>query len=945
MYRYYQKNEHGSWAPLPDDPEVENVARASGAKKLTILSVSTILDDENDDPHGQMYKGPLYIDIDCKDDLGQAIKSANELVEKLIELGVHEDYIHVWASGGKGFHIIVAQTVFSNGRPVSNLPVVYKEMALSLWVPGLDFQVYSQGRGNSWRLENVQRENGNYRVPIAIATLSGLTADTYFEYVKAPKTLARIKHTTKDPKAPQLEVLYRTSLDAVKKGAKRREAIEAVPDKKLADNFSEEPPQCVQDLVSGGRSNAVSLNQGALQLATFIVRSSAAPAVADSLITRMALSTESTKYNSEIARKRHIQATVAYVKSSTRYRFSCPAMRHSLKENPCDGCPLQAEHGREKTADAEYVTRIVETPGGYFSLDDEGEPTKRVTNFILNVKESVLQEDPVYKRLVRTGLMVELLQPGKAGQVVEFTEEAWASRSGMISAISGIGSAIYEGSDIDAQRLKEFIFSKNDDMNEITKVHTAGILIDKTGATPVRVYVEPKFSINQYEVPNTHRLVDQVVGAPRLHDVAMPQPLEEELEIAVTALMQTQIPVNAAKILGWHSACHLKAHIMEEFGQFPLLNIWGGAGSGKSQTANLVSWINGCDFSTDTQAYSLPTATRFPVLHYTASTTTIPRILEEYNQSKFHNQSDFNFFTEILKNAYNNTVVPRGTLSKGARGGRVGAAVADLPISAPLIILNEQVVNMPALQERSVTVKVSPKTKAGRKDFFEAARRRRHHLWRLAKLMTVRAMDIDANRIYSMYDRAKGMIDVDMQDRPLFNLHTLLVGLEYLKENLQVLQYLNAVELVDVLEAELIKSYNTTIDDVTGSEFGRSRVKSEMDAYITKIVGQINLQAMNENAGPQDGVFVTAGVSYWVEGDYLYLEPQFTHQAYARYMRTIEMSKPVVLDFEIATQLIRDESYCVDVAAVTPQIGSGTVPVWKLDTIEMKHKGLAIPRV
>ena len=146
MFRYYQLSNDSKWLPVPDSDQVKSTVLEAGAKKLTILSVSEIVSDDTD-REKLSFKGPLYFDIDSADVVGAAASCAS-LIGKLKDLEVPDDAIDIFASGGKGFHVIVPATVFSTGRALKGLPSVYKEMALSLYVPGMDFGVYCGGRGN-----------------------------------------------------------------------------------------------------------------------------------------------------------------------------------------------------------------------------------------------------------------------------------------------------------------------------------------------------------------------------------------------------------------------------------------------------------------------------------------------------------------------------------------------------------------------------------------------------------------------------------------------------------------------------------------------------------------------------------------------------------------------------------------------------------------------------
>ena len=160
MYNYIQPFEKDAWVPVKSK-ELEAKIKELNAKRVTILEVSELVEDSDRDRRTYSYKGPLYFDIDCKEDLKLAIESGKSLADKLIELGVPKLGVKLFASGSKGMHVTVDQKYFSSGRPIKALPLIYKMMAKELYVPGMDFQVYSCGKGNAFRVANVQREDGN----------------------------------------------------------------------------------------------------------------------------------------------------------------------------------------------------------------------------------------------------------------------------------------------------------------------------------------------------------------------------------------------------------------------------------------------------------------------------------------------------------------------------------------------------------------------------------------------------------------------------------------------------------------------------------------------------------------------------------------------------------------------------------------------------------------
>jgi len=167
MFRYYQTSEKTEWKPIKECSSVTAEAIKNGAIKLTVLALSEEITEDTEKAEVK-YKGPFYADIDNKEDVSGAAQSVLLLRESLLSRDIEDSQIQLFASGSKGFHVIVHEKNFSSGRAIKLLPKVYQEMALQLYVPGLDMQVYSMGKGVSWRLPNIKRENGKYRVTVTV---------------------------------------------------------------------------------------------------------------------------------------------------------------------------------------------------------------------------------------------------------------------------------------------------------------------------------------------------------------------------------------------------------------------------------------------------------------------------------------------------------------------------------------------------------------------------------------------------------------------------------------------------------------------------------------------------------------------------------------------------------------------------------------------------------
>jgi hypothetical protein len=136
--------------------------------------------------------GPLILDADNK----QVPQKAHDEVRRVCCVYLPENYgvdpwdIKFYCSGGKGFHAEIPARFFGleGGHP--ELPLIYKKL-VQAWVDELglttiDLSVYCMGRGKMWRLPNVRRSNGRYKVPISRDDVAFSSYDELWAFSAAP---------------------------------------------------------------------------------------------------------------------------------------------------------------------------------------------------------------------------------------------------------------------------------------------------------------------------------------------------------------------------------------------------------------------------------------------------------------------------------------------------------------------------------------------------------------------------------------------------------------------------------------------------------------------------------------------------------------------------------------------------------------------------------------
>lgn len=928
MFRYFQRSEEGGWTPIPDGPDVEDKALADNARKLTILAVSEAVSEDTDRDH-LSYRGPLYFDIDYKGDLAEAIRSAKDLCRTLIDkYGLAPEAIWPFCSGSKGMHILVPEVVFSSGRAMKMLPLVYKEMARVLCVPGMDFQVYSTGRGNSFRIPNIQRADGNYRVPITVEELFNLDPEAYKQYVSAPRRL--IRADPKSLKSPALESLF----EQAKRVAKEKPRLIKVVEIEALKKVAAEPPACIRTLMEGKTRPDSTFNQVAMQAASWAARSGADDVVYRAAMSKIAESTTSSQYDTAKLRYDHLMGLVRYARATPRFGFSCVAMRSVLAYRPCEGCALEQELGEaDEAAVLQSELGIYQDSTGWYRKRGE-DGKERLSNYTLVPAQQIMEVPQDGRAAVRVATKVDVYYQGERVTHSLAEEAAFETKHGFLGLIRGIKACAFLGTDLDVQRIKAWLFSQMDSSDEVSRVFSAGIHCEMRDGALMRTYVEPGYSVNQYRVEGTHLLTGNLFSPPKLKEVPNLEPGSKELKRIFHHFVQLNQADVMGLAIGWFAAAHLRQHLHYEFSQFPVLSIWGAAQSGKTTLVSLLLQLNGCDFIGDDGFMNAALLRRVFVLdEFVSSTTTIPRVLDEANKSKM--KENYTYMCELLKAAWNMQSSGRGSLSTGVDGrNRGGAKIQRYPITSPCVTLSEQPHDMPALVQRSVTIHVTAEGRRlvnGAEHLAECTKpESRLELRKLAKLLTSNALVMDTKEVADLVRSCMQEVPESLGERPRYSYAVVLAGLLFLARSAMSAN-LDIQDDINIL-ADAVLNY---IDKSVG-EIVADKRRSEVDALLSDVVSMIGLT----KSGLEN--LIVAGEHWCAEPSegLLYLDIYTVHVLYLRYKRR-GPDRPPLENVDTFVKLLREEPYFVSSSSV-PAMSSTGKPMTALNLNKMREKGIRI---
>lgn len=933
-YRYYQRSEKTAWIPV----EAENAERDTlndGGVRLTVLATNTMLGglDGTAAPRDLKYYGPLYFDIDHGDDLPLAINSANRLIKMLVDdYGMEERDIEAYLSGKKGLHVFIQPEQFGLTRSVLRLPKVFMEMAVRLYVSGMDMQVYSTR--NAFRLANVQREDGRYRVRVSPKELRTMTQERYLELTEKPRTDYR-------PPRPsgkvytQLAVLFEQCQELARRNERPASDSAQVYSPQLQQHFSEDLPPCILHLAEGKRAETKTFNEAAFQVAIFSARLNP-----DGLGTfeptfhRIADAQTSTNYATSRSRIEHMEGLYNYMRHTDRNNFSCNAMRSVLKSRVCSECVLEATKLIETPEDAAKVVGLESRVDGYF--DVSGKAPRRLATFRL-VPDYVFSEHTDDGQVRRIGTMTTVETNGAAIGQVLLDESAWTNRSAFLRALNGVGNVSFFGTESDIQKVK-YVTLAESDLPERTMVTEMGMHVTRQSGKEVRTFVARNSSINNVRMTDTMVFhggdkYDPYLLRDRLEAI---KPEDDEAIDALKILLTMNEPEVMAILVGWATACHVKPHIMHHFRQFPLVNMWGNRGNGKTTISRFVCAFAGCDFVSEFEEMNIPVSTPFAWTETLSNSTSVPVLWDEVNKSGQRMPlKAYAKVCELLKAAWNGQVALKGTLNQTGKA----AALNSYRLVRPVIYCSEQKPEMPALLDRSISILTTEKAlhKFDGKDF--QLRAKLDGLKRMAYTLTLSSLMTPSKDIASMLEGNIEKLPKELRNRPRYSLAVCLTGLEWLQQVLEDRQIVD-----EELTAMLDEAHQAILDrgERESAEEATKQISSEVDRVFAEIFELIDhgLQAMDGDMSPSQ-VLLRPGVNFQSNrvgtSHILFLDARGAHSAYLQYARRKGIN--VILDeLRVFCELALQEDYIKGLDK-NPTILNGR-HVFRIDLGEAERRGL-----
>jgi hypothetical protein len=721
VYSYYQ-NEGGNevWKPVPTD----KVSSLDNPMFVTILSVSTPVGDEmsKEDLAAVKYKGPFYVDFDAAESPASTAAHVRTFLKSLEALGVFADQLEIYASGGKGFHVIIPEEIFMTkpGKAgMTFLPQTYKEMAFELAVPSLDLRVYTARKGRMFRMANVKRPNSLYKVRISPEELENLTEEMYTELCSEPRSDLDVMQNSPALAYGMLELFDRCRAKVLKSIASRKKTK---PVKLPAELPSFDAMLRGEGIREGAGFHPIALQVAIIAHAKGMTEEQFLEA-AKGLCENHA--SDGSRYNTPQKRRQELARMFDYTSDNPCYEYSAPAVKALLSHAAQDLSGLEVSasevaegiaEGRPEDGEFEHGG-VTMTQQGVFAMSEFG--PKKITAMAFN--------NVVELKSAATGdvscIEADILVAGRSQGRHTLELDAFKSVNGINNLAMRQGQA-FTGSDTQARGLYLRVIEK------ARRAKTVMYVVSREGLDILKlthhedpdlrepfmiwadgksVITEPRIAAKDisfrfigYPEPRGQFRTD-LADAPNLVEwLDADAANKEALRVFLRNLLTCQRPMIIGRLLGWTVACHYRMLFHKAYSKFPILHIAGSAGMGKTEMVKLFSRLH---YYKEEPKMLTPTTTVFAVGQNIAGSSSIPMILDEFKPSELSPQN-YDRFKLMLRDAYNCREVERGG---GNRDSDDYRALHKTNLSAPVCFIAEAAEDESALMERVVfTMMIKP---------------------------------------------------------------------------------------------------------------------------------------------------------------------------------------------------------------------------------------------
>jgi Protein of unknown function (DUF3987) len=340
-----------TWKTLPDTPEAVADAVRKGAMFISTPALSKPYDKLKPDAEIMRFDN-LVLDFDDKKNPGNALRELLILVGHIQEIyGIDPYCMGFWCSGGKGFHTTIPAECFNSQDGDPFLPLIYKKMvcqwAASLELPTIDTSMYCKDRGKMFRIENIKRDNGRFKVPLTLNELQSLSID---ELLKLSENPREVEPVDADAACEDLAALYQECRSAVHKEIEDQKRQPSI-DPKIMSRLQGKIAPCVLYIIRDCPKTNTSFNTIIMNLCKYFRDTghdlNSTLSIVEKFLQSYPYSTSYTTYNERL---KHFKEQWAYHQGRTDNPFRCSyILGMKLKGSAFDCKECQAKEPGENS--------------------------------------------------------------------------------------------------------------------------------------------------------------------------------------------------------------------------------------------------------------------------------------------------------------------------------------------------------------------------------------------------------------------------------------------------------------------------------------------------------------------------------------------------------------------------------------------------------------------
>lgn len=794
------------------------------------------------------FRGAFYVDFDGP--LTQTIERAQEFAARLKELDVDLDAVRWFATGGRGFHCEVPMPIFVERPPVkgfANLPAIYKEMLFNCYVDTADLRVYSARRGRMWRTPGVQRENGLYKVPITAAELHTLTAESYLEICAAPRAVTVAAPTI----AHGFAVLFAKAQAKVDGAIKNRKASGG--DAKILAKFKGKFPTSLENIMQGAPTNpdagyhAIAL-QVAITAAALNKKDDEVIAACEGLFENH----QSTgyRYNTPAKREEEMLRLLRYTSGNPCYEFSRSAVK-SICARDTDTDDLSGADDAtgaltESSSEADHglLGSVEMRENGIYCKDAEG-IIKAISNLSFsNVTVlKLLPDGAAPPEIYGFDCQVRVKSKDLGTKLIDIDTFSTKAKFNSFAMKQG---AVMSGSDNQTAAITQLLHSvaeKNKKIKYVVGREGLDIIRNPDTGSIDLIYVgagKVAWARNEDgEPPYVYNGPNGPAGIFRstLLDEQMLTGTDEELQV-IRAMLRMNDPKQLFYLIGWLVACYHRRIISSIQKEFPLLQVYGQAGAGKTQTMMALARMHYGEFDL-VSPIGADQGTAFGIEQQVVSSSSMPVIIDEY-KPRWIKPAVLSSIRTLFNAVWNDLASTRGG-GDSTGGAKDYRKLTRAVMASPIAYIGEALEATTSFVERSVIVSLSKVGIYGRQKEFDLVQDNPGVLSRLGRTILSKALlePTEKNFIHFRNTRLRPAMEKAWEirgkgavKRSVYGTSVAIVGFEYFAEAVRLVW---PTELDEDLENVRMAGMASQIGKDTENQ-GRAEASKVMDvlSFITR---------------------------------------------------------------------------------------------------------------